>query len=103
MPNPVAVPIVLSDDEREQLQAWSRRPTSAQALAARSRVVLACADAAGAAHGQIAEDLGVSRIMVTKWRNRFAADRLDGLLDEPRPGRPRTIAAADVKRVIATT
>ena len=103
MPNPVAVPIVLTDDEREQLRAWSRRPTSAQALALRSRVVLACADAPGAPNGQIAEDLGISRNMVHKWRNRFAADRLEGLLDEPRPGRPRTIADADVERVITTT
>ncbi|SNY60842.1 Homeodomain-like domain-containing protein, partial [Paractinoplanes atraurantiacus] len=53
----------------------------------RSRVVLACADAAGAPNGVIAEELGVSRNTVTKWRNRFAADRLEGLLDEPRPGR----------------
>ena len=103
MPNPVAVPIVLNDDEREQLQAWSRRPSSAQALALRSRVVLACADAPGAPNGQIAEDLGISRNMVTKWRNRFAVDRLEGLLDEPRPGRPRTIADEAVERVITTT
>ena len=103
MPNPIAVPIVLTGDEREQLQAWSRRPSSAQALAMRSRVVLACADAVSASNGQIAEDLGVSRHTVTKWRNRFAVDRLEGLLDEPRPGRPRTIADADVERVITTT
>ena len=103
MPNPIAVPIVLTDDEREQLLAWSRRPSSAQALAMRSRVVLACANAVTAPNGQIAEDLGVSRHTVTKWLNRFAADRLEGLLDEPRPGRPRTIADADVERVITTT
>ena len=103
MPHPVAVPIVLTDDERVQLLAWSRRPTSAQALASRSRVVLACADTTEASNGQIAQQLGISRNMVTKWRNRFAADRLDGLLDEPRPGRPRTIADADVERVITTT
>jgi len=103
MPNPVAVTIALSDDEREQLQAWSRRPSSAQALALRSRVVLACADSPGESNGQIAHGLGISRNMVTKWRNRFAVDRLDGLLDEPRPGRPRTIADADVERVITTT
>lgn len=103
MPSPVAVPIVLSDVEREQLQAWSRRPSSAQALATRSRVVLACAQGPGESNGQIAAGLRVSRHMVTKWRNRFAADRLEGLLDEPRPGRPRTIADADVERVITTT
>ena len=103
MPLPTAVPIVLTDDEREQLLAWSRRPSSAQAIALRSRVVLACADAAGAPNGLIAEELGISRNTVKKWRNRFAADRLDGLLDEPRPGRPRTIADADVEQVITTT
>ena len=103
MPSPVAVPIVLSDDEREQLQTWSRRPSSAQALALRSRIVLACADAVGESNGQIAQRIGIARHTVTKWRNRFAADRLDGLLDEPRPGRPRTIADADVERVITTT
>ena len=103
MPDPVAVPIVLTDDEREQLLAWSRRPSSAQALAMRSRVVLACADAPGAPNGQIAEDLAISRHMATKWRNRFAVNRLEGMVDEPRPGRPRTIADADVERVITTT
>jgi len=103
VPHPVAVPIVLTDSEREQLQAWVRRPKSAQALALRSRVVLACADAPDEANTQIAQALGISRGMVGKWRNRFAADRLDGLLDEPRPGRPRTIADADVERVITTT
>jgi transposase len=87
----------------EQLPAWSRRPSSAQALAMRSRVVLACADAPGMPNGQIAEELEITRDAVTKWRNRFAADRLEGLLDEPRPGRPRTVADADVERVITTT
>jgi transposase len=103
VPFPVAVPIELSDDELEQLQAWVRRPTSAQALAQRSRIVLACADAPTATNSELSEELGVSRGMVGKWRNRFAVERLDGLLDEPRPGRPRTIGDQDVERVIATT
>ena len=61
MPSPVAVPIVLTDDEREQLLAWSRRPSSAQALAARSRIVLACADHPDDTNLQVADRLGVSR------------------------------------------
>jgi len=101
MPNPVAVAIELSDVEREQLVAWTRRRTSAQALAARSRIVLAAAD--GLKNTEIAERLGVSRKMAATWRARFAEYRLDGLLDEPRPGRPRTVTDAQVEAVIVRT
>jgi len=101
MSGPVAVQIVLSAEERERLESWTRRRTSAQALALRSRIVLSAAD--GLKNTQIAECLGVSRPTVTKWRNRFAADRLDGLLDEPRPGRPRTVTDEQVEAVITTT
>jgi transposase len=93
--------VVLSDDEREQLQAWVRRPKSAQALALRSRIVLACEGVSS--NTQIARELGVTRGMVTKWRNRFAADRLDGLLDEPRPGRPRVVEDARIEALITAT
>lgn len=101
MPSPVAMSVVLSDDEREQLQAWVRRPKSAQALALRSRIVLACEG--DSSNTQIARELGVTRGMVTKWRNRFAVDRLDGLLDEPRPGRPRIVEDARIEELITAT
>jgi transposase len=101
MPNPVAVPIALSEAERERLEAWSRRPKSAQALAQRSRIVLAAA--AGLKNTEIARRLGVTRPMVTKWRSRFAERRLDGLVDEPRPGRLRTLTDDKVEEVIVRT
>ncbi|MCA1679361.1 MAG: IS630 family transposase, partial [Actinobacteria bacterium] len=101
MPIPVAVQIELSDDERARLEGWVRRRTSAQALALRARIVLAGAD--GLTNLQIAERVGVSRPTVTKWRNRFAERRLDGLLDEPRPGRPRTITDEQVEEVVVRT
>jgi transposase len=101
MPSPVAVQIVLSAEEREQLEVWVRRRSSAQALALRSRIVLAAAE--GLKNTEIAERLGVTRPMITKWRNRFAADRLDGLVDEPRPGRPRTVTDEQVEEVIVKT
>jgi len=101
MPRPRAVEIVLSEAERAQLEVWTRRRTSAQALAQRARIVLAAA--AGQRNTEIAAALGVSRPMVTKWRSRFAAERLEGLLDEPRPGRPRTISDAKVEEVVVRT
>jgi len=83
------------------LGAWSRRRTTAQALAQRSRIILRCAD--GGTIGQVAAELGVSRDMVSKWRSRFLAGRLEGLTDEPRPGRPRTIGEEQVEAVITAT
>jgi transposase len=91
----------LSDDERTRLEAWSRRRSTAQALALRSRIVLAAAE--GLANGEIAERERVSRPTVTKWRNRFAERRLEGLLDEPRPGRPRTVTDEQVESIVTTT
>jgi transposase len=91
----------LSDDERETLERWARRHTSAQALAMRCRVVLACAE--GGNNIEVAERLGLHRETVRKWRNRFIEQRLDGLHDEPRPGKPRTIGDDDVERVIVKT
>jgi transposase len=101
MPTPVAVEITLSDEERTQLEGWARRRTSAQGLAERSRIVLAAAE--GLKNTEIARRLGVHRASVTKWRNRFAERRLDGLVDEPRPGRPRTITDEQVEEVIVKT
>ena len=101
MPTPTAVAIELSEDERAQLEGWSRRRKTAQALALRSRIVLAAAE--GLSNLEIAEELGVSRPTVTKWRNRFAELRLDGLVDEPRPGRPRTITDEQVEAVVVRT
>ena len=101
MPIPVAAAIELTDDERVRLEAWARRRTSAQGLALRARIVLAAAE--GLKNTEIARRLGVTRPMVTKWRNRFAEYRLDGLTDEPRPGRPRTITDEQVEEVIVKT
>jgi transposase len=101
MPIPSAVVIELTDEERSVLGSWTRRHTSAQALALRARIVLAAAGEL--TNGEIAASLGVSRPTVTKWRNRFAERRLQGLLDEPRPGRPRTITDEQVERVVITT
>jgi transposase len=93
--------IVLTDDEREVLERWAKRPKTAQALALRSRIVLAAAD--GERSIDIAARLGCTDSTVGKWRVRFAERRLDGLHDEPRPGKPRTITDDDVERVIVKT
>ncbi len=95
------VAIVLSDEERETLERWARRPTSAQALALRCRIVLAAAE--GTSNKAIAAALDCHPVTVGKWRRRFAQWRLDGLQDEPRPGAPRTITDAQVEAVIVTT
>jgi transposase len=101
MPSPFAAEVVLSEEEREQLESWARRRSSAQAVAMRSRIVLAAAE--GLKNTEIAERFGIEHGTVRKWRNRFARDRLDGLLDEPRVGRPRSIEDAKVQEVIVKT
>ena len=101
VPSPKLVPLVLTDDERLTLAAWSRRRKTAQALALRSRIILACAE--GGTIGAVAGELDVSRDTVSKWRGRFLAGRLNGLTDEPRPGRPRLVSDEQVEAVIAAT
>jgi len=94
-------PLHLSAEERETLERWSRRRKTAQALALRARLILACA--AGEKNQDVAAAFRVTRPTVGKWRARFIERRLDGLLDEPRPGAPRRITDADVERVITRT
>jgi len=91
----------LTDGDREGLERWTRRATTAQALAQRARIVLACAE--GKTNTTVAAELGLTKPTVGKWRARFVEYRLDGLLDEPRPGAPRAISDADVERIITLT
>jgi transposase len=95
------VQILLTDEERQTLERWARRRTSSQALALRCRIVLACAE--GLSNVEAGKRLGVHAATVGKWRGRFAKRRLDGLVDEPRPGAPRTISDEQVEQVITKT
>jgi transposase len=91
----------LTSEEQDQLERWSRRRKSSQALALRSRIVLGCAS--GLSNKEVAERERVSQPTVGKWRSRFVESRLDGLVDDPRPGRPPTVIAAQVEDVVVTT
>jgi transposase len=93
--------LTLSDVERDTLVRWSRRAKSSQALALRCRIVLACAD--GLSNAEVAGQLGISRPTVGKWRSRFVDKRLDGLVDEPRPGRPPSITVEQIEQVVVAT
>jgi len=96
------VPILsLSTQEQETLLRWAGRRKTAQDLALRARIVLACAQ--GKSNTVVSRSLGLSQPTVGKWRGRFVGRRLDGLLDEPRPGAPREITDAEVERVITLT
>lgn len=91
----------LSEEEQTTLESWMRRRTSAQALAQRARIVLLCA--AGKSNAEVSSEMKVSKKMVGKWRRRFISKRMDGLLDEQRPGAPRKIQDRHVERVITLT
>src|SRR5437588_8561837 len=93
--------LVLTEEERLTPERLTNRRKSAQAIAMRARIVLRCAS--GKTNREVAAELGVSETMVGKWRQRFVADRLDGLFDEPRPGPPRTITDDKVELVIIKT
>lgn len=95
------VRVIISPSERTTLEQWARRRTTAQGAALRARIILACA--AGQSSVAVAAELRVARQTVSRWRGRFLAKRLDGLLDEPRPGAPRRITDAQVERVIIET
>jgi transposase len=94
-------PLVLTDEERQTLLGWSRRAKSSQALAVRCRIVLACAE--GKTNKAVAAELGVWPQTVGKWRARFLRGRLEALVDEPRPGAPRTITDEQVEAVVVAT
>src|ERR1700676_4757688 len=91
----------LTEGERETLQNWARRPKSGKALALRARIVLRCAE--GITNTEVARQVQVRSQTVCKWRQRFVDRRLDGLLDEPRPGTPRKVRDADVERALTMT
>jgi len=94
-------PIEVSSEEERTLKGWTRRLKSAQALALRSRIVLLCAE--GRTNSDVAGLLRVTKQTVGKWRGRFLVRRLDGLLDEPRPGAPRRIADEEIESVVTRT
>ena len=93
--------LVLSEEERDTLARWARRPNSPQSLALRSKIVLACA--AGKTNRQVAAELHCNKVTVGKWRQRFVDKRLKGLADEYRPGVPRSITDDHVEAVVVKT
>lgn len=97
------MPLIVSDEERAVLVRWTRRAKSAQAVALRARIVLACAGDPAPSIVGVARGLRVAPDTVRKWRRRFVARRLDGLVDEDRPGRPPAITDEQVEAVVVAT
>jgi transposase len=93
--------LVLDDAERAVLESYRRRGTVSQQLALRARIVLRCAE--GVDNKTVARELRITEATVCKWRGRFVRDRLDGLMDEPRPGAPRKIGDDQIERVVVET
>ena len=93
--------LVLTEEERETLTRWARRRKSSQALALRSRIVLGCAE--GLSNKEVAARERVAQPTVGKWRRRFVEARCDGLVDDPRPGRPASVTAEQVEDVVVAT
>ena len=94
-------PLVIVDADREKLSLIARRPKSAQAMALRARIVLSCGE--GMSNSKIARKLHITGATVGKWRERYRASGLDGLLDEPRVGAPRKITDRQIEDVVTKT
>ncbi len=94
-------PLTLTDEQRDVLTRWCRRPKTAAGLAMRARIVLAAAE--GLANLEVAQRVGCNPATVTKWRARFLASGLQGLSDEHRSGRPRSISDDQVEQVVTKT
>src|SRR3954447_23128202 len=94
-------PLNVTAEEKGKLTMLARRPKSAQAMAMRARIVLGCEE--GLSNGAVAKKLEITGATVCKWRERFRVNRLEGLLDEPRPGAPRSITDAQMEEVITKT
>ena len=93
--------LLLAQDEREVLEGFTRRRKTAAGLALRASIVLACAE--GSSNKAVARRLRVAQVTVGKWRSRFVRERLDGLLDDPRPGAPRRVTDKRVEEVVTQT
>lgn len=94
-------PLTVTDEEREVLERWAKRPKSPHSIAQRARIVLLATD--DMSNKDVATKVGVNPATVLKWRKRFLERRLDGLIDEPRPGAPRSIGDDKVEAVIVRT